>query len=181
MLTPEILVQLVHRRGTVLATEALVDEINRGHGTVNFIAVDAEGNVASGVSTSGLALKYPGRVGDSPIIGAGNYADNRYGAATCTGYGEMAIQAATAHSVVLYMKMGLLLEEAGAEAMHDLRHLDLPLRGMMNLIAVDKEARHWGASTSPGRTYLYMTAEMDEPVVAKRVHIPLAAPKGCSR
>ena len=55
------------------------------HGTVNVIARDAAGNLASGVSTSGWAWKFPGRVGDSPIIGAGNYADNRWGAATCTG------------------------------------------------------------------------------------------------
>ena len=62
------------------------------HGTVDVIALDAHGDIASGVSTSGLAWKYPGRVGDSPIIGAGNYADNRYGACGCTGYGEMAIR-----------------------------------------------------------------------------------------
>ncbi|MCA1553505.1 MAG: isoaspartyl peptidase/L-asparaginase, partial [Chloroflexi bacterium] len=60
------------------------------HGTVNVIAMDKHGDIASGVSTSGLAWKYPGRVGDSPIIGAGNYADNRYGACACTGDGELA-------------------------------------------------------------------------------------------
>jgi beta-aspartyl-peptidase (threonine type) len=75
-------------------------------GTVNVIAIDRRGDIASGVSTSGWAWKYPGRVGDSPIIGAGNYADNRYGACACTGYGEMAIRSSTAHSVVLYMKVG---------------------------------------------------------------------------
>src|SRR5262249_11928586 len=72
-------------------------------GTVNVIARDREGNIASAVSTSGWAWKYPGRTGDSPIIGAGNYCDNRYGAVACTGRGEMAIRAATARSVVLYM------------------------------------------------------------------------------
>src|SRR5690242_10497980 len=51
------------------------------HGTVDVIAGDRRGEVCSGVSTSGLALKFPGRVGDSPLIGAGNYADARYGAA----------------------------------------------------------------------------------------------------
>ena len=60
------------------------------HGTVNFIAMDESGSIACGVSTSGWAWKYPGRLGDSPIIGAGNYADNRWGAAACTGRGEMA-------------------------------------------------------------------------------------------
>ncbi len=63
-------------------------------GTVNYLALDARGDLASSVSTSGIAWKYPGRVGDSPIVGAGNYCDNRYGAAACTGMGEIAIRAA---------------------------------------------------------------------------------------
>ncbi len=60
------------------------------YGSVNVIARDASGYLASGVSTSGWAWTFPGRVGDSTIIGAGNYADLRWGAATCTGRGEMA-------------------------------------------------------------------------------------------
>lgn len=55
--------------------------------TVNVIARDAAGNLSCWVSTSGWAWKYPGRLGDSPVIGAGNYADSRYGAAACTGRG----------------------------------------------------------------------------------------------
>src|SRR5205814_1382246 len=53
-------------------------------GTVNFLALDRRGDIASAVTTSGWAYKYPGRVGDSPIVGAGNYCDSRYGAAACT-------------------------------------------------------------------------------------------------
>ena len=68
------------------------------HGTVNFLARDRHGDIAAAVSTSGWAWKYPGRMGDSPIIGAGNYADNRWGAAACTGRGEMAQRCCTAHS-----------------------------------------------------------------------------------
>ena len=67
--------------------------------------LDGNGKMASAVSTSGMAWKYPGRVGDSPIIGAGNYCDGRYGAAACTGLGELAIRASTARSLVLYLKM----------------------------------------------------------------------------
>jgi len=73
-------------------------------GTVNFLALDQNGDLASAVTTSGLGWKYPGRVGDSPIIGAGNYCDNRYGAVACTGMGELAIRVSTARSVVLYLK-----------------------------------------------------------------------------
>ncbi len=65
-------------------------------GTTVFLVQDATGDIAAGVSTCGWAFKYPGRLGDSPIIGAGCYADNRYGAAACTGMGELAIRAGTA-------------------------------------------------------------------------------------
>ena len=120
-------------------------------GTVNVIATDRRGDIASGVSTSGWAWKYPGRVGDSPVIGAGNYADNRYGACACTGYGEMAIRCSTARSVTLYLKMGLSLERAAREAMTDLRHLTVPFPPRMNLVAVDARGRHVAMTTETAR------------------------------
>ena len=81
-------------------------------GTVNFIAQDGQGRIASAVSTSGWAFKYPGRVGDSPVIGAGNYCDDRYGACACTGLGEWAIRAGTARIVVSGLQSGLSLADA---------------------------------------------------------------------
>src|SRR5207244_842847 len=66
--------------------------VREERGTVNFLALDQRGDMASAVTTSGWAYKYPGRVGDSPIVGAGNYSDSRYGAAACTGYGELAVR-----------------------------------------------------------------------------------------
>ena len=141
-------------------------------GTVNFLAQDGEGNLCTGVSTSGQGWKYPGRVGDSPLIGAGNYADNRCGAAACTGLGEMAILAGTAHSVVLYLKMGLSLEEAGRQAMEDLQVLASPYLGPMNIAALDKDGHHAAFSNQENRTYIYMTGEMDEPEELPRVLVP---------
>src|SRR5690606_5324858 len=85
-------------------TKMLHEEI---FGTTNVIARDASGDIACAVSTSGWGFKWPGRLGDSPVIGAGNYADNRYGAAACTGRGEMAIRCASAHSVVSFMRHGM--------------------------------------------------------------------------
>jgi beta-aspartyl-peptidase (threonine type) len=145
------------------------------HGTVDVIALDGKGNIASGVSTSGWAWKYPGRVGDSPIIGAGNYADNRYGACGCTGYGEMAIRCSSAHSVVLYMKMGMSLARAAREAMHDLRNLTVPFPPGMNLVAIDAQGRHTALSTETERevTYIYQTDKMAEPVIKPRLVVPL--------
>jgi len=146
----------------------------RPNETVNFIARDAAGHLATGVSTSGWAWKYPGRVGDSPVIGAGNYADSRYGAAACTGRGEMAMRACTAFSAVLYLKMGRPLEEAGRAALADLGLLVDPYAGRVSLVAVDAQGRHAAFSTGPDTTYIYMTDTMEAYVEAPRVQVPIS-------
>jgi beta-aspartyl-peptidase (threonine type) len=128
-------------------------------GTVNFIAQDAEGNIAGGVSTSGWAWKYPGRLGDSPAIGAGNYADNRYGAAACTGLGELTIRAGTARSLVMYMQMGLDVEEACIRAMKDLQ--ELRPGGDVDIVALDRHGRPAAVTNEElSNTYVVMTDEM---------------------
>jgi len=144
--------------------------------TVNFIARDGQGNIACAVSTSGWAWKYPGRLGDSPVIGAGNYADNLYGAAACTGRGEMAIRCGTARSIVLYMKMGLSLEAAGREAFADLERLVDPFAGSMNSIAMAHDGRHAAFSNTEGATYIYMDDGMEEPCEAPRIFVAAAKP-----
>jgi L-asparaginase / beta-aspartyl-peptidase len=142
------------------------------HGTVNVIARDARGDLASGVSTSGWAWKFPGRVGDSPIIGAGNYADNRFGAAACTGRGEMAQRCCTAHSVVAAMRYGRTLDDALRMAAEDLHRLDDPYRSEVNVIGVDRDGRHSAVATVPGRTYIAMTGEMGTFAELERRYIP---------
>jgi beta-aspartyl-peptidase (threonine type) len=111
------------------------------------------------------------------VIGAGNYADNRYGACACTGYGEMAIRCSTARSLVLYLKMGLSLDRASREAMSDLRHLTVPFPPRMNLVAVDAKGHHVGLTTEPVRQvrYVYQTGRMMTPSVEPRLVIPLKA------
>lgn len=140
-------------------------------GTTNFIARDDRGNICTGVSTSGWFAKYPGRIGDSPLIGAGNYADNRYGAAACTGMGEMAIRAGTARSVVLYMKMGLAVQEAGRQAMEDLNDLGGDYLDNMNIIVLDRDGSPAGFTNTEGKTFIYMTDEMDDPLTVERVYV----------
>jgi beta-aspartyl-peptidase (threonine type) len=142
------------------------------HGTVNVIARDAAGNLASGVSTSGWAWKFPGRVGDSPIIGAGNYVDNRWGAATCTGRGEMAQRCCTAHSVVTFMRCGMSLGDALRRAAEDLHQLEDAYRSEVNIIGVDRDGRHSAVSTAPGKTYIAMSGEADEIVELERTFVP---------
>jgi len=145
----------------------------RTRGTVNMIARDDEGNIGVGTSTAGWPLRYPGRVGDTPIIGAGLYADNRYGAAACTGMGEMAIRASTAHSVVFYLKAGQSLLEAGRQAMADLNELGGDYLDDMSLIAMDRDGRHAGFSSDPAKTYVYLTDDMSTPEEAPRVHVSI--------
>ncbi|MBA3450791.1 MAG: isoaspartyl peptidase/L-asparaginase [Chloroflexia bacterium] len=144
------------------------------HGTVNVIARDSAGNIASGVSTSGWAWKYPGRVGDSPIIGAGNYADNRWGAATCTGRGEMAQRCCTAHSVVTFMRCGHSLDAALQRAAHDLHQLEDPYRGEVNIIGIDRDGRHAGVSTVAGKTYIAISGDMRDFAEYERLFVPAA-------
>jgi L-asparaginase len=111
------------------------------HGTVCIMARDGRGDIASGVSTSGWAWKYPGRLGDSPIIGAGNYADNRYGTAACTGFGEMAIRTSAARSALLYVKMGMTIAEALDAVATDLNDATWFYKGRVTIYAFDCEER----------------------------------------
>lgn len=137
------------------------------HGTVCFLARDGHGDIAVGVSTSGWGWKYPGRLGDSPIIGAGNYADNRYGAAACTGFGEMTIRAGTARSVSLYLKVGMSIQEAVCAAIQDLHALTWQYKGMVTIYAFDRNERYHVATYSrtddQEREYWLWQEGMDAP------------------
>jgi isoaspartyl peptidase/L-asparaginase-like protein (Ntn-hydrolase superfamily) len=86
------------------------------HDTIGMIALDAEGNLSGACTTSGMAYKMHGRVGDSPIIGAGLYVDNEIGAATATGHGEEVIRIAGCHLVVELMRQGKSPQAACEEA-----------------------------------------------------------------
>jgi N4-(beta-N-acetylglucosaminyl)-L-asparaginase len=86
------------------------------HDTIGMIALDAHGNLSGACTTSGMAFKMHGRVGDSPIIGAGLYVDNEIGAATATGHGEEVIRIAGCHLVVELMRQGKSPQKACEEA-----------------------------------------------------------------
>jgi N4-(beta-N-acetylglucosaminyl)-L-asparaginase len=82
------------------------------HDTIGMLALDQHGNLSGACTSSGMAFKMRGRVGDSPIIGAGLYVDNEVGAATATGQGEEVIRAAGSHMVVEMMRQGKTPEQA---------------------------------------------------------------------
>jgi isoaspartyl peptidase/L-asparaginase-like protein (Ntn-hydrolase superfamily) len=127
--------------------------------TVNVLALDAAGNLAVGVSTSGYPWKYPGRISDSAIIGAGNYCDNAVGGAACTGRGELAIRGTTARAVLYALAADGDPAKACAEALTET--LDLPdeFRSPLQVLCLTPDGRHGGASTMPGSTYSVMTAD----------------------
>ncbi|HKG95373.1 MAG TPA: N(4)-(beta-N-acetylglucosaminyl)-L-asparaginase, partial [Gemmatimonadaceae bacterium] len=123
-------------------------------GTINMNAVDARGNVGSVTTTSGLSWKIPGRVGDSPIIGAGQYCDNDVGAAGSTGRGEANIKVCGAFLAVEFMRQGVAPEEAllrvidRVVAMTEKRLVDDRGRPWFDLsyYAVTKDGRFAGAT-----------------------------------
>lgn len=144
-------------------------------GTVNVLAMDGEGHIASAVSTSGWAWKYPARVGDSAIIGAGNYADTQYGAAACTGWGELTIRAGTARLVVAALAAGDTPKRACHRALHDLQSLagTQPQAMPVNIVALDAHGNHHAVSTHPGAQYVVHSDGMSQPEVRERTHVPI--------
>jgi L-asparaginase / beta-aspartyl-peptidase len=123
-----------------LCRHAIDPEVGRD--TTVYLAQDDAGNICSGTSTSGWGWKYPGRLGDSPIVGAGSYADTRYGAAACTGAGEMTIRCCTARSIVLYLKAGARVADAVHEAAEDMRALKGGLISRVTIHAIDRNGNY---------------------------------------
>lgn len=107
------------------------------HGTVGAVALDVQGNLAAATSTGGFTGKRPGRIGDSPIIGAGTFADNASCAVSATGSGEVFIRWTAASEIAARMQhAGETLEEAANHMVHDVL---APRDGSGGLIAVDRE------------------------------------------
>jgi len=118
------------------------------HGTVGAVALDAQGNLAAATSTGGRNNKLPGRVGDSPLVGAGTYADNATAAISCTGEGEYFMRIVAAHALAALMEMKALSVEAAAHAVIHERLLAAGGRG--GLIALDSAGRVAMPFSTPG-------------------------------
>jgi beta-aspartyl-peptidase (threonine type) len=138
-------------------------------GTVNFIAIDRRGRMASAVSTSGWGYKYPGRLGDSPIIGAGNYCDGRYGGAACTGFGELAMRALTAKTAVDRLARGMSAAAVARRAIADVNALETGEPAAMNVVILAKDGTYASATNRAGREFAVMTADMRAPRIERRI------------
>jgi beta-aspartyl-peptidase (threonine type) len=118
------------------------------HGTVGVVALDRAGNIAAGTSTGGLQAKMPGRVGDSPIIGAGTYASNKSCAVSATGTGEYFIRLGVAREVCnLVALKGMTLQQAADHVIH--KELE-ELHGDGGVIAVTPDGQTAFSFNSPG-------------------------------
>lgn len=134
--------------------------------TTVYLVQDGKGDIAVATSTSGWAWKYPGRLGDTPVAGAGFYADNRYGAAACTGKGELAIRTGLARFTVTLMQMGRSVQEATQEALQDLLRLPDIGTAELQLHAIDAHGGHdvafIGAAQGSDWHFYYMAKDQDE-------------------
>ncbi len=127
---------------------------NEFHDTIGLLAVDTHGDIAGACTTSGMGFKMRGRVGDSPIIGAGLFVDNEVGAATATGMGELVMKTLGSFLVVELMRHGKSPQQACEEAvMRIVNKLPDHKKYQIGYIAVDKMGRTGAYSLQPGFNY----------------------------
>jgi beta-aspartyl-peptidase (threonine type) len=134
--------------------------------TVGAVALDEDGDVAAATSTGGFPLKLPGRIGDSPLIGCGTYADNQAGACSATGIGEVAIRLVLSKTVCNHMESGKTAQEAVELAIKLVNKRIPDTYNNMGLIAVDLHGEIGAAHNSPNMCWTYLTPEMQEPAVS---------------
>ncbi|WP_339770301.1 N(4)-(beta-N-acetylglucosaminyl)-L-asparaginase [uncultured Paraglaciecola sp.] len=124
------------------------------HDTIGMLALDNAGNLSGACTTSGAAFKLPGRVGDSPIIGAGLYVDNEVGAATATGMGELMMKTVGCHLVVELMRQGASPQEACQKAVQRIAtRLDNFAEFQVGFLALNKAGEYGAYCIQPGFNY----------------------------
>lgn len=136
-------------------TEGSKAEINvENHDTIGMLALDKDGNLSGTCTTSGVGYKLHGRVGDSPIIGAGLYVDNNVGAATATGWGEAVIRICGSYLVVEYMRQGYSPTEACRLAVERLIEKNPDWKAIqIGFLALNKKGEYGAYCIQPGFQY----------------------------
>ncbi|MBI4535103.1 MAG: isoaspartyl peptidase/L-asparaginase [Ignavibacteriae bacterium] len=131
--------------------------------TVGAVALDQYGNIASGTSSGGTPNKYPGRVGDSPLIGCGTYADNSVGGVSTTGWGEAMIKVVMAKTVIDLMdRNGNDPQKAASDG---LKILERKAEGYGGIITLNNAGRVGIAYNTPRMVRAYMNSEMHQPII----------------
>jgi N4-(beta-N-acetylglucosaminyl)-L-asparaginase len=139
------------------------------HDTIGMVAMDAQGNLSGSCTTSGMAFKMRGRVGDSPIIGAGLFVDNEVGAVTATGQGEDVIRICGSHTVVEYMRQGMAPEEACKAAVARIARIkgEKAKDIQVGFIAINKKGETGGYALQKGFSYAVKSGSEEKLVTAK--------------
>ena len=142
------------------------------HDTIGMIALDAAGNLSGACTTSGMAFKMHGRVGDSPIIGAGLFVDNEVGAATSTGVGEEVVKICGSHTVIELMRQGFSPEMACKKTVERIikKQGEKAKNLQVGFIAVNKAGNFGGYALQKGFTYAVQTKAGSKVYDAKSVY-----------
>ena len=144
----------------------------KNHDTIGMVAMDNNGNLSGACTTSGMAYKMHGRVGDSPIIGAGLYVDNEIGAATSTGVGEEVIRIVGSHLVVELMRQGMEPEEACKKAVERIvtRNPEQAKTVQVGFLALSKSGKFGAYALQKGFTYAVRSGGEEKIYDAKHVY-----------
>jgi len=139
------------------------------HDTIGMVAMDATGNLSGSVTTSGMGFKMRGRLGDSPVIGAGLFVDNEVGAATSTGQGEDVIRMCGSHTVVEYMRQGMSPEKACKAAVEKVARIKKEKAKDIQVafIAINKKGETGGYALQKGFSYALKTNTEERMVAVK--------------
>lgn len=142
------------------------------HDTIGMLAMDANGDMSGACTTSGMAYKMHGRVGDSPIIGAGLYVDNEIGAATSSGVGEEVIRIAGSHLVVELMRQGYTPENACKEAVQRIvkRSPEKSKTIQVGFVALNKKGQFGAYALQKGFTISVRNAKEDKVYASKSIY-----------
>ena len=146
------------------------------HDTIGMIALDANGNLSGSCTTSGMAFKMHGRVGDSPIIGAGLYVDNEAGAAVSTGQGEDVIRIAGTHLVVEFMRQGyhpeMACKKAVERAIKAKGSIEKAKQIQIGFIAINKKGEYGGYALQKGFNYAVAKADDYNKMIDSKFILP---------
>ena len=140
------------------------------HDTIGMVALDMNGNLSGACTTSGMAFKMHGRIGDSPIIGAGLFVDNEVGAATATGHGEEVMRIVGSHTVVELMRQGFSPEEACKKAVERIitiaKNKNKSLDELqIGFIAINKQGEHGAYCLQKGFNYAVYSSEINNKLI----------------
>ncbi len=161
-----------HKYKPVNNIENVLPGGEKNHDTIGMVAMDKNGNLSGACTTSGLSYKMHGRVGDSPIIGAGLYVDNEVGAATSTGVGEEVIRIVGSHLVVELMRQGMSPETACKAAVERIvsRNPAAAKEVQVGFLALNKKGEYGAYSLQKGFSYAVKSGDVEKIFESKHIY-----------